>query len=109
MNLFNDYEGDKNKGKLVMEFFEGLVVKDAVYVVFNSYYTLEGDIPLMLTATNVFKSIDKWCNDGFGTYSLEKAAEDNSIALKEIFASMMRQKNILQMDVEEKIAEVDLM
>ena len=63
---------------------------------------------MILTATDVFKSIDECCKDGFDMPSLEKAAQDTLMILKEILVPMFHHQHILQNDVLDKIAEVDL-
>ena len=91
-----------------MVMFEGSVIKDTGNILCTSCYTLEGDNPLILTATDVFKSIDECCNDGIDLPSLEKAAQDISVILKQIITPMLHQQHILQSDVEDKILEVEL-
>ena len=92
-----------------MTMFEGSVIKDTGNVLCTSCYTLKGDSTFMFTSTNVFKSIDEHYNDGFSRPSLQKTVQYTSITLNEMFTPMMCQQYILQIDVEEKISEVDLM
>lgn len=92
-----------------MTMFEGSVIKDIGNVLCTSCYTLKGDSTFMFTSTNVFKSIDEHYNDEFSRPSLQKTVQYTSIALNEMFTPMLCQKYILQIDVEEKISEVDLM
>ena len=55
--ILREFDNDKNKGKLTMTIFEGVVVKDAGKLLCTSVYTLEGDSPLILTAHEVFENM----------------------------------------------------
>ena len=106
--LLDDYDEDKNKGKLAMAIFEGSVVKDVGRILCTSCYTLEGDSPLILTAAEVFKVIDECCIDGFNIPSLHKIAQDTSMTLNEIYTPILNQKAVLQSDIDNKKVEIDL-